>query len=302
MAERTMWDLANRRERLFKRPTRRPRRGWIVLAVILVFVGVAWLWAFQRGPSTAPPGGVPLLRADNQPTRKRPDDPGGMKVADVDNAVFSGEKADGQVEHLLPPPESPLPRPAADVTNQATAVPSPPAPLPVAPPSPAATAPWASPSLHLAAASASGPPTPLVSGNPAPAAPDPPPQAKPKAETAQRAPTPPQVKPKAEASSRTKAPTQAKIDTAAPATRGRTFRLQLASVRSAAAAKDLWERMKGGKDADLLGGLGYSVVTANLGERGIYYRIVAGPLASDRATQTCEELKRRGAGCILVKP
>jgi hypothetical protein len=321
MAERAAWDTGNRRERLFKRPPRRPRRGWIVLAVILVFVGIAWLWAFQRGPSAGAPGAVPLLRADNQPTRKRPDDPGGMKVADADNAVFGGEKHDDQVEHLLPPPEAPVPRPAADATNQIVPARVPVATQPAAAPSVAtARAPWAPPPLHLAAASASGPPTSLMPGDQATTAPSPPsasapPQTKPKPETAQHAAPPPAGK-KAEAPPRSKVPpvaktetpppgkpvAQAKLDSTPPATGGRTFRLQVASVRSADAAKALWEHMKGGKDSDLLGALGYSVVTADLGARGIYYRIVAGPLASDRATQTCEELKRRGAGCILVKP
>ena len=39
----------------------------------------------------------------------------------------------------------------------------------------------------------------------------------------------------------------------------------------------------------------------DLGDRGIYYRIQAGPLADAAAQSACAELKRRKVACLLVK-
>jgi hypothetical protein len=46
-----------------------------------------------------------------------------------------------------------------------------------------------------------------------------------------------------------------------------------------------------------------SPTRVDLGDRGIFYRIQAGPVADAAAAErTCNELKRRGVGCLLVKP
>ncbi len=83
---------------------------------------------------------------------------------------------------------------------------------------------------------------------------------------------------------------------------GKGYRLQLGSVRTADDAKAEWERLKR-EQGDLLGALGLTVARADLGERGIFYRIQAGPVADAAAAERqCNELKRRGVGCILVKP
>ncbi|HJT06358.1 MAG TPA: SPOR domain-containing protein, partial [Stellaceae bacterium] len=68
------------------------------------------------------------------------------------------------------------------------------------------------------------------------------------------------------------------------------------------AAKKEWDHLRG-EQADLLGAMGFTAERADLGARGIYYRIQAGPIA-DAATaeRDCNELKKRGVGCILVKP
>jgi hypothetical protein len=73
-------------------------------------------------------------------------------------------------------------------------------------------------------------------------------------------------------------------------------------VKSAEAAKQGWERIKH-QNGDLLGALGFSAVRADLGERGVFYRIQAGPVGdAAEAERTCNELKRRNLGCILVRP
>jgi cell division septation protein DedD len=79
------------------------------------------------------------------------------------------------------------------------------------------------------------------------------------------------------------------------------IRVQLASLRSAEAARDEWQRLKR-ENADLLGKLTAVAVRADLGERGIYYKIEVGPLASrEAALRLCGELKGRDLGCQLVR-
>jgi cell division septation protein DedD len=264
-----------RRERIFVR--KRSRRRFVLIgAAILLFVFAGGVWALyypKRGPVTS--AEVPLLRADEQPTRKRPADAGGMTVPDRDSLVLN--RAEPSVEQLLPPPETPLPRPApaeppgAEPTPppQAAAAPppaaAPPAEQPKAPTTPAAAAPAPSPPSAAAAPSAAAPP----------AAPEPKPEQK-----MARAAAPPPPAPIA----------------------GKGYRLQLGSVRSAEAAKKEWDHLRS-EQSDLLGAMGFTAERADLGARGIYYRIQAGPIA-DAATaeHDCNELKKRGVGCILVKP
>jgi sporulation related protein len=78
-------------------------------------------------------------------------------------------------------------------------------------------------------------------------------------------------------------------------------RVQLASLRSPEAARDEWTRLKR-DNPDLLGKLTAVAVRADLGERGIWYKIEAGPLASKAAAdRLCSEMKQRDLGCQLVR-
>jgi cell division septation protein DedD len=190
-----------------------------------------------------------------------------MTVPDRDSLVLN--RAEPSVEQLLPPPETPLPRPtppeppaAAEPTPPQAAAPSPAAAPPQEKPEP--------PSAPAAAAPTSPPPG---------AAAAPPSEPAPERKTA-RAAAPP-------------LPTPAN---------GRGYRLQLGSVRTPEAAKKEWDQLKS-EQGDLLGSLGFTAERADLGARGIYYRIQGGPIADAAvAERSCNELKRRGVGCLLVKP
>jgi len=268
-----------RRERIFVR--KRSRRRFVLIgAGILLFIFAGGVWALyhpKRGPATS--AEVPLLRADDQPTRKRPADAGGMKVPDGDSLVLN--RAEPSVEQLLPPPETPLPRPTP--AEPPAAEPTPPPQAAAAPP-PAAAPPTEQ--TKPASAPASPPPSTAAAPNaaPLPAAPEPKPEQK-----------APEAKPE-QKMARAAAPPPP-----APAT-GKGYRLQLGSVRSADAAKKEWDHLKS-EQGDLLGAMTFTAERADLGARGIYYRIQAGPIA-DAATaeRDCNELKKRGVGCILVKP
>jgi cell division septation protein DedD len=298
---------SSRSQRLF-RPKRRSRRGpTIAIILVLGLIGGGWLWAFQEGPKSALPGGVPIIKADDQPMRKRPDEPGGMKIPDLDKLVYNTGKAEPKVEHLLPPPETPLPRPAADPmpapadaagaaptsTDAASNAPS--SSASPAPAVPAASANTSSPSLAApqtptASALPPAPPT-QVAAAPATVAP-PAPAPLPPADTA-KSPTPP---------SAASPPAQSATPVVTKLPGDKAYRLQLASVRSADDAAKVWEKLKRA-NGDVLGSMNFTVMSVELPERGTYYRVLAGPISEEAAASfACDQLKRRGTGCILVKP
>ena len=78
--------------------------------------------------------------------------------------------------------------------------------------------------------------------------------------------------------------------------------MQLGAVRSEEAAKQEWQRLQKSQPA-VLGKLGLFIARVDLGDKGVFYRIQAGPIAGEaEATKSCAALKDRKIGCILVKP
>jgi ankyrin repeat protein len=78
------------------------------------------------------------------------------------------------------------------------------------------------------------------------------------------------------------------------------YAVQLVSVRSRDRAEQEWARLKAAH-ADLLVALEHEVTTADLGERGTFYRLRAGPLTRDRASSICDSLADGHESCIVVK-
>jgi hypothetical protein len=189
---------------------------------------------------------VPLIRADERPTKIKPQNPGGMEVPDRDKLIYTQKRA--TVEHLLPPPEKPMPRPTA----------------------PSAAAPSGSPQPPPASAGAGA-------ANPAPQAQFQPPAGKPPAKT------------EAAAAGAAKPATAQKPGGA---------RIQLASVRSEEAARQEWDRIKRA-NPDVLGSMSAAPVRADMGEKGVFYRVETAPIAD--AERVCGELKKRNIGCLIAR-
>jgi SPOR domain len=236
----------------------------LVAGVAALFVGGLW-FAYHEGtrhavvaaPSGAPgqaAENVPLIKADTDPVKVKPDKVGGMNIPDKDDPLYTMGRG-GNAEHILPPPEAPQPRPVA--------------PPPPPPPPQAMTQ---APALPPQAAF----PAPLPAPAPGTA------PAKPAPKSAEA------VKPVA-------------AKPAEPAAGGPPTKIQLASLRTPDEARDEWARLKRAND-DLLGKFTAVAVRADLGERGVYYRVEAGPVG-DRAAaiRLCKALKERGLGCSLVQ-
>ena len=78
-------------------------------------------------------------------------------------------------------------------------------------------------------------------------------------------------------------------------------RLQLGAVRSEGVAREEWARIKR-SNPDLLGRLTAVAIRADLGDKGVYYRIQAGPVGDPAtAERLCGELRQRHLACIIVR-
>ena len=82
----------------------------------------------------------------------------------------------------------------------------------------------------------------------------------------------------------------------------RTYRLQLAALRSREAASKAWNRLRG-QNRKLLGKHELEIERKDLGPpKGVYYRLLVGP-ATDRETarRLCAALAKRKVGCLVVQ-
>jgi hypothetical protein len=244
-------------------PPRRYGRFAVLVALCVAGVSAAGLWtAWRIAGHHGGEAGIPIIRADDRPVKVAPANPGGMEVPDQDLYVLNHKQpADSRVEQLLPPPETPLPRPVAPAPAVTDTQPA-----PVAAPAAVADTPAAPPSV---AAPAIAPTASAAATVAAPAA------------------APAAVMPAAP-------------PLALAAASG--FRLQVAAVRSPEVAQQEWARLKRAQ-ADILGQLDVRTVRVDLGGRGVFYRIEAGPVVDAAAAQRdCETLRQRKVGCILVRP
>ncbi len=311
----------------------------LVLALVglgAVAVAAAGIWfAYDQGVKRGAGGGPMLIKADNGPVKTAPENPGGMQVPNQDKQVF--ERLTGRqmgqgtatVENLLPPPEQPVPQqplPADPAPAQAPVAPAvpgivaalPPATpqaAPATPAAPAAAAPAApataaKPAANAPAATApaaAAPPAvaaaPLQPVTPAPAAQSAPASAQ--QQTAAAGPrqltVPTTPAPAAAPATTTAAATPAPKAAAATPAAGGSWRIQLSSVRSEADADKEWRRLKG-KHPDPLNPLSARYVRVDLGEKGIWWRVQAGPVGDKPAAEAaCTKLKAQGQGCTVVQ-
>lgn len=80
-----------------------------------------------------------------------------------------------------------------------------------------------------------------------------------------------------------------------------SWMIQLAALRQEPAARQEWQRIQG-RHRELLGSMSLQLERADLGERGVYYRVQTGPLPN-RATAVdlCAQLKSAGQDCIATR-
>ncbi len=279
------------------------RRIFIVIGVlVLIGILVAVISAIPSGKDgnddMAP---VPIIRADTAPYKIKPEDPGGMKVPNKDSTIFEtlkGQPEENKVENLLED-ESDTAESVASVAREEVAskviaksepitdindleldtkpeqeeLSAPPQPQPVAKletvkAEPIKEEPKESGSIIDTLKADSKPkelPLPKVVS-----------KTEPKIETPKvTAPKP------------------------APVSSGGSTYIQLAAVKSEAEASSQWSKFKS-KNPELAA-LSMRTQRADLGAKGVFFRIQAGPLTPANATAVCSAVKSRGGNCIIAK-
>lgn len=300
-----------------------------VLALALVVLGALVILSSSRGPEAPRDlADVPVIHAEEKPFKVRPENPGGMDIPHQDKLIYQrlrGEERPIKVERLLSEPEKPLPPPA----------PPPPEEKPAEAAEPASGDPGAMSAEAIARSivergliqqPGAAPtimgvdegmvPGEATGGKAAAAAPIPVPRPRPPQRAAETAAlSPPTAAPSAPAPSAPApsaaaapaAPAAAAPTVAAPAlppatNLGGSFRIQLGAFATPEKVDAEWRRLQAQHRA-LLGALKPESSRVELPDRSALFRLRAGPLdGEDRARALCQDLVRRGAGCLVVPP
>jgi len=259
-------------------PSYRLRRFMTICICLLLIGGI--LYRVLGGASSVP-GEIPTIKAETGGWKQRPEQPGGIDIPHQDVEVYQALDAKDTtvkppVEHLLPPPETPqasIPMTApASTTNPHSAT---------------ATAPQQENLVQqnqTAVETIAPAPTPVPASVVTPIEPQP---------------AQPIVKPTpASAPAKSKPDVRGQVlkDTT---TSRKTMRVQLAATQDEIAAGQMVKQLQS-RYASVLGGAQLRLIRADLGDKGIYYRIQSQPMAGDRANDICTAIKKMKVGCILV--
>lgn len=289
----------------------------IALAALVCFGAIVW-YAYSWGTGQMAEDQLPVVQAEIEPEKTRPEQSGGMEVPHQDKLVLNdGEPAGGapRVESLLPPPETPqalepLPDPAPEPAVAET------------PPQEGQSAPEAAEAVVALPESSEIPAIPDIPAIPeaaeaveaAPAAAGEGgialPQRKPEPPAAGAAPQEDQIAKLLE-----QAPLETANGNASASTTPQTAAvqpsseqgaglgpgdivLQLSSVKSEAAATREWARLQAAHPS-LLGPLALALDTADV-QGSTYYRVQTGPFPSrEAASEVCGRLKSRNQDCLV---
>lgn len=302
---------------------------WVSIMVLLLavagFVALAW-YAYQTGSQQAQTASsdVVVVEADKTPIKDKPEEPGGMEFPHQEKTIFDAlspapndATSDGDGVTLVEPEQA-----AQEETKKA---------LEMAQQAPAASSADAKISEIIRDAAkdektdaekqaddeaAEALKAPKEEVTKATAAPQKAAEEKQK-DTSSKAPDPyAPVAPKSETVLATKTQAAAKLPSpklevkAAPVApvapsgnagaQGKA-QIQLGAYGSQAEAQQNWAKIRGAH-SDVIGSMSPQIVRADLGAKGVYYRLrVAGFGSVAAAKQTCATLSGRGQGCFLVQ-
>ncbi len=275
----------------------RQREFAIVSVLAAVVVLGLIVWDGNSGGADGPAESVPIVRADANDYKAAPDNPGGMEIPYRDSTVFASGNADGGTENILAdaaPEDAPLPKEElfAGLNTQEqvppVAVTETPAPViadgnkvePVLPPA----------NDTLVSEAIGLPPLPGAAdaAEDAPIAFEPAPVAKVEEK---------KVEPKvAEKVAKTE-PAAGAASAAKAVTPGGSY-VQLASVKNVGGAASEYKKMQ--VKYPSLSGVSFRTQEANLGAKGTFHRIQAGPMSKDSAASVCNAIKAKGGSCLVV--
>jgi hypothetical protein len=289
----------------------------VVAVTVIGFITLA-CYAYKKGTQSVNDEDLVVVEAEKTPLKEKPQDPGGMKFPNQDKTVFetfAGNTAPPKVERVIPAPEEPMPKkidlsetktwvneaaqkkeentagkteqlmgaekPGAPVTTQALVA------APVQKPS--AATPSAGDEVTSYTKAAPDKTQVVVAKKPGVVE---------KTVAAEKpvdvgvAEVKPDPKPFAVN------PVKPEIKTTKANTSG--VKVQLGAYRSDKEAREAFAKMQ--KKFSSLANKGAIVVRADLGAKGIFYRLRVGGFASDtEAKKFCGGLSAKGQACIIAK-
>jgi len=273
----------------------RPYRMRRTVTVVVMFAVIAAGLYLKLSRPAQMPEDIPTIKAEG-PLKEKPEQPGGITIPHQDVLAYQQLDNSGagkqEIEHLLPPPETPQAPPA--VQNP----PPPPEPAQVTSPKIETLQPPPLPQLATTVTEPkTGAPATVVAPTPtAPAASTPPTPA-----TSAAAPAA-ATAPAAVASAPLNPPAKKNKAVKEAVFSGKTgYRVQLASIADQAGAATAAKKLQA-KYASQLGKAKLHLTKADLGARGVFYRVQSNPVSNSEARDICAALKSAGAGCIVVRP
>jgi len=269
--------------------------GTVVLGIALIGVLAVggWYLLTQLGDRQQS-AEVPLVEAPTGPVRERPVDPGGRAIPNEDSTVFSlVETPDDE-----PVADRPPPRPAQPVGPVAEGEAEMPMEKPLAEPGDPPVASGDTEELldgrsRLEVWNPDEPVPPADRAQPSPES-EPVPEPEPKPRSG------PETAPVAESVAESE-PARETEPFAAPDAAS-SYRIQLGSLGTSEAARAEWQRLQQ-RYPDTLERLSLTVQRVDLGNRGVFFRIQAGPLDESAALSACDVIRESNpGGCLIVVP
>jgi hypothetical protein len=266
---------------------------WVPTFVVMTafggFIALAW-YAYHTGTQSVNEEDLVVVEADKTPMKEKPLDPGGMKFMNQDKTIydtFSANQANPpKVEHVMPAPEEPIAKPADSAETKT----------------------WINDKLHqensgkpeqiigedkqklagqqgvhpvdTARVQADSGITTHVAGT------------KNDAKVAEVKPT--ETKP---AEPKAVAPKEPAVKKAEPVKTTGAAKIQLGAYGSETEAKAAWARMQ--KKYPELADKTVYIVKADLGAKGIFYRLRAGVSDAAAAKALCSKLSAKGQACLV---
>lgn len=290
-----------------------------VLIALSFMVGVVWKLYVGNGDSQGQ--NVPIVRADEESFKVIPDDPGGMEIPNRDSTIFSSLKSsdkegETRIENLLADNKNEEPLPRSQLFAGLNTHKSPTLSLE------AKDSPLDKPvgkkvqkeqlsekevkkvieraaetKIEEAALSKVVVPKkvePVVKPETVQK------KVAPKVAPVPKAKVKPKVKPVFKPKAKVKSKSSVVPVEAAPLPTAGDYYIQLGSVKSLTGAEGEWKKIKK-RYSSQLSGFSHRVETADLGAKGVFYRIQAGPVSKKQALSTCGAIKKITAGGCLVK-
>lgn len=283
---------------LDERQVRRRRPYWafaVVVAVLGVLGGVLW-YAYPKEVAQREIDAAPIIRAAAAPIKVIPEEPGGMNVAFRDSTVFNALEGNGtdkdtkRIENILgdegldagdsPDKDKVFSSLKTDIRIEGKKVASIGSGGKTVPEEPEEPEDSKTAGEDVDASGATDSPVEEKTAGAA---------ARPERERAAD-------DARAEQLNRTQPAAGVEVD----AREQGGFYVQLASLRSADDAEKAWLSLKG-QFYQYIGQVQHRIQKADLGDRGIYFRVQAGPLQEPKARDICSAIQaKKPGGCLVI--